>query len=199
MRGRHHPGLPGRAPIPDRKDSNASPTFVHPHPRHGGRSVRANRANHPTYLHHELHLVDYDHSPADNHHNGTPHDDDRSRTRGANVSPTAGSPARDGYAMPTGDRGTDREALVPVRTGGRAVGDRDRLARVELPARRGEPHWLLLDLPDGTAIARTHVRSRRVSRLVLGAFQCGSEHPGRRIALCGLGILTLATLIAEVL
>ncbi|MEY4689891.1 MAG: hypothetical protein RIT19_216, partial [Verrucomicrobiota bacterium] len=151
---RRHPSLTtgslSRAPIPDRKDSDASPTFVHPHPRHGGRRLqfaRSTSANHPVYLHHKLYLVDHDDTPADHHHNGSPYDDNRSRTRGANVSPIAGSPARSGYAMSAGDREPDPRVLGPVRTRGRGMGDRDRLARVQLPARRGEPHWLLLDLP----------------------------------------------------
>lgn len=198
MRGRHHPGLTGRAPIPDRKDSNASPTFVHPHPRHGGRSVRPTSANHPTYLHHELHLVDNDDSPAD-HHNGTPHDDNRSRISGANVNPTAGPSARSEYAMPAGDRGPHREALVPIRTGSRAVGDRNRLARIELPARRGEPHWLLFHLPDGTAAARSYVRRGRLSRLVCGAFRCRGQRCGSCVALRVCWFITLATLTWVVL
>lgn len=187
-----------RSVMSPHQEPNRAPTSpVPPHPRHRSRSLHHDRWHITgTQYHHDyaFHLVDDD-DPAAHHYDPATYDDDNGSEAGHRHSPGLTS----SHILPTGDRGTDREALVPVRTGGRAVGDRDRLARVELPARRGEPHWLLLDLPDGAAIARSDVRSRRVSRLVLGAFQCGSKHPGRRIALCGLGILTLATLIAEVL
>ena len=191
------PDSTSRAPIPDRKDSDASTTFIHPHPRHGGRRLQWTRPtspNHPVYLDHHLHLVH--NTPALNH-DGTPHDDNRSRTRGANVTPTA-SPARGEHAMPGGDHGPHSQVLGPLRTRDRAMGDRDRLARVELSTRRREPHWLLLDLPNGVAIARRPVCWSRVPGLVLRAIQCGSEHRGRRFALCVLGIITLATLIGQV-
>lgn len=188
------PDSTSRAPIPDRKDSDASTTFIHPHPRHGGRRLQWTRptsANHPVYLDHHLHLVH--NTPALNH-DGTPHDDDRSRTRGANVTPTA-SPARGEHAVSGGDHGPHSQVLGPLRTRDRAMGDRDRLARVELPTRRGQSDWLLFDFSDGVASSRRPVRWSRVPRLVLRAIQCGSEHRCGRSPLLVVGTFALATLI----
>ena len=196
MHGRNYTGLKARIPVPLWKDSDAT-SETSPLPRHRARrmlNARPTSANHPVYLDHHLHLVH--NTPALNH-DGTPHDDDRSRTRGANVTPTA-SPARGEHAMPGGDHGPHSQVLGPLRTRDRAMGDRNRLARVELPTRRGQSDWLLLDLPNGVAPTRRPVRWRRLSGLVLRAIQCGSEHRGRRFALCVLGIITLATLIGQV-
>jgi len=184
---------------PHKEPTRAPTSPVPPHPRHRSRSLHhdswlyAGTQQHHDY---EFHLVDNDFDPAPHHQHPAINDNNRSGTEAGDRHPTSGTSSN---GLPTGDRGPDREALVPVRTRRSAVGDRDRLARVELPARRSEPYWLLLDLSDGLAIARSDVRSRRVSRLVRGAFQCGSEHPVRRVALCGLGIVTLAALIVEVL
>lgn len=197
MRDQHSPRPSGPTPVPHRKDPDAT-SETSPLPRHHARRLlhtrtTTGRANHPTYHGFQLHLLN---TPADD---GTPnyYDDDRSPSSGANVSLTAGPDAR-GDAMPTGNRGSHSQALGPVRTGDRAVGDRDRLARIELPTGRRQSHWLLLDLPDGTATARGSVRGGWVSRLVCGPLRCGSEHRFRRAALCGLGILTLAALIGQV-
>ena len=183
-------------PIPQQKAPD-DPTSLAPHPRHRARSLfnarPTSRANHPTYSDFHLHLVN-----DDDHHTSRSLDDDRSRIRGANVSLTAGPDARGDHAMPGGDHGPHSQVLGPVRTRDRAVGDRDRLARIELSTRRREPHWLLLDLPARTPVARRSPRWGRVPGLVLRAIQCGSEHRGRRFALCVLGIITLATLIGQV-
>jgi hypothetical protein len=197
MHGRQHPPLRPQDgyPIPLRKDAHARPTSnVVPHPRHGTRRLfdaqsTSSRANHPVYNDYELHLVD----EFDDHN----FDDDRSRTRGANVSPadrTTG--AVDGVL--TGDRVADHRVLGPVRPGHRAVGDRHRLARIQLSTRRSEPHWLLLNLPNGIASASRPVRSGRLSRLVRGTVRRQSIRGSRRIALCVLGFITLATLIEQV-
>lgn len=196
MRRHTTPGRQALIPVPLWKDPDA--TFeTSPLPRHRARRMLnarpTSRANHPTYHHHDLHLVNND-----DHHTSRSLDDDRSRTRGANVSPTAGPDARGDHAMPGGDHGPHSQVLGPVRTRDRAVGDRDRLAGIELSTRRREPHWLLLDLPARTPVARRSPRWRRLPGLVLRAIQCGTEHRGRRCALCVLGIITLATLIGQV-
>lgn len=198
MRHQHSPQPSGPTPVPLWKDPHA--TFeTSPLPRHRARRMYdarpTSRANHPTYYGFKLHLLN---TSADNH--GTPHDDDRSPSSGANVSPTAGPDARgDVKSLSATHRGSHPPVLGPVRSLHGAVGDHDRLARIELSARRGEPDRLLRDLPNGSSVARWALRCRRVPGLVLGAIRCGSEHRGRRGALCGLGIVTLATLIGKVI
>jgi hypothetical protein len=179
-------------PIPERKDAHARPTSnVVPHPRHRVRRLYdaqspTSRANHPVYNDYDLHLVnDFD----DNHL-----DDDRSRTRGANVTPhDRTSSAVDG-GLPTGDRGTRSQALRPVRSGRGGLVRWDRLARVELPTRRGESDGMQRPESDGLAFTRGPVRHPRTglayvmdgSRRQLG--RCG-------IAVCVLGGIALAALI----
>lgn len=201
MEGRQHPTLRPQDgdPIPERKDAHARPTSnVVPHPRHRVRRLYdaqspTTRATHPVYNDYELHLVDDD----DLHHHNL--DDNRSRTRGANVTPADRTPSAVTRGLPTGDRQSDREALVKIRPGGRPVGDRDRLARVELSTRRGEPDWVLFHLPDGVASARPYVRRSRLSRLVCGAFRCGGERCRGCVALRVFWFITLATLTWVVL
>jgi hypothetical protein len=189
---------PTGAPIPDQKATH-DPTSLAPHPRHRARSLLyarpTSRANHPTYSDFQLHLVHDDTAPQHDYANTL--DDDRSRTRGANVSPTAG-PAR-GDAVSTTDRGSDPRVLGSVRSGHGAVGDPDRLARIELPTGRREPHWLLLDLPDGLAPTRRVLRGGWLSRLVCRTLRRQGLDSGRSVAVCGLGLLTLAALIWQVL
>lgn len=200
MHGRRHPSLrpSGVDPVPDRKASDATPTFTDsPLPRHRGirvhPSLAASRAAHPS--NYGQHDDDLDLTAADHDNNGTssPFDDDRSRTSGANVSPTAGHARSD--AMPTGDRGPDSRVLGPVRPRNSAMGDRDRLARVELPSRRGEPHWLLLDLPNGTPLTQGDLRGGRVSRLVRSTVRCARINRSGRSPLCVCGTFALALVI----
>lgn len=184
------------SPIPERKDAHARPTSnVAPHPRHRARRLydaqSTSRANHPVYNDYELHLVDDD----DLHHHNL--DDDRSRTRGANVSPADRAASTVNGAVSTGDRQPDPRVLGPVRTGDRELGDRHRLAGIELSTRRREPDWLLLDLPTCVALAQGPVRGNRVSRLVRSTVRRQSIRGSRRTALCVLGFITLATLIVE--
>jgi hypothetical protein len=198
MRRQHSP-LPS-GPIPLWKDLRAT-SETSPLPRHRVRSMydprSTSRANHPTYHDHQLHIVS---DLADNNDGTSTLDDNRSHPHGANVSPTAGVDARGAHhSLPAGDRDPDPRILGPIRTSGRRLGDRNRLAGIELPTRRREPHWLLLDLPDGAAIARGPVRGGRVSRLVCGTVRRTGLSSGRCVALCVLGTVTLATLIGKVL
>ena len=188
-------------PVPQQKAPDET-TSLAPHPRHRARSLfnarPTSRANHPTYHNFELHVVDDDDhddvavagsgssttSPASLAGDATTHNDGCSERHIDCVSP--------------GDRQPHRGVLEPVRTGHRAVGDRDRLARVELPTRRGESHWLLLDLPDGTAPARRLLRGGWVSRLVRSTLRRQGLSGGRSTAVCVLGLLTLAALALEV-
>lgn len=189
-------------PVPQQKAPDET-TSLAPHPRHRARSLfnarPTSRANHPTYHNFELHVVDDDDhddvavagsgssttSPASLAGDATTHNDGCSERHIDCVSP--------------GDRQPHRGVLEPVRTGHRAVGDRDRLARVELPTRRGESHWLLLDLPDGTAPARRLLRGGWVSRLVRSTLRRQGLSGGRSTAVCVLGLITLAALALEVL
>tara|TARA_R110000868_G_scaffold34268_4_gene123836 strand:+ start:515 stop:1105 length:591 start_codon:yes stop_codon:yes gene_type:complete len=191
------PGSSSRAHIPDWKDSNASPTFVHPHPRHGGRRLRPTSANHPAYLNHNLHLVND--TAADNYDSTTNYDDDRSPSSGANVNTIAGTTARGEYAMSTGDRGSHPPALGQVRSLHGPVGDHDRMARIELSARRGQPDRLLLRFPDGFGNARRVLRGSRVPGLVCGALRRRGQHCGSCTALRVCWFITLATLTWVVL
>lgn len=180
-------------PAPDRKASHDAPTSVVPHPRHRARRLfdaqsPTARANHPVYNDYELHLVDDNFD--DNHF-----DDNRSRTSGANVSPTDRTPGAVDGGLHAGDRVADPRVLGPVRSGDRAVGDRDRLAREQLSTGRRESHWLLLDLPNGVASACGPVHGSRVSRLVGSALRRQGLDSGRSVAVCVLGLVTLATLI----
>jgi len=185
------------------QELNLAPTFVGPHPRHRVRSLHDRWYITGTQHHHDeqFHLVDNDFDPAPHYHNepAAGHDDDR-------CSYCGGSPCwlwcpygPSSDSVPTGDREPDPRALGPVRTGGRELGDRDRLARVELPARRSEPHWLLLDLPDGPATPQGHLRGGWLSRLVRRTLRRQGLGSGRSVALCVLGLLTLAALAREVL
>ena len=189
-------------PVPQQKAPDET-TSLAPHPRHRARSLfnarPTSRANHPTYHNFELHVVD---------------DDDHDDPAGAGSGSSTTSPAslagdatthNDGCSerhidcVSPGDRQPHRGVLEPVRTGHRAVGDRDRLARVELPTRRGESHWLLLDLPDGTAPARRLLRGGWVSRLVRSTLRRQGIDSGRSVAVCVLGLITLAALALEVM
>ena len=189
-------------PVPQQKAPDET-TSLAPHPRHRARSLfnarPTSRANHPTYHNFELHVVDDDDhddvavagsgssttSPASLAGDATTHNDGCSERHIDCVSP--------------GDRQPHRGVLEPVRTGHRAMGDRDRLARVELPTRRGESHWLLLDLPDGTAPARRLLRGGWVSRLVRSTLRRQGIDSGRSVAVCVLGLITLAALALEVM
>ena len=187
-------------PIPQQKAPD-EPTSLAPHPRHRARSLfnarPTSRANHPTYHNFELHVVNDDHddvavagsgssttSPASLAGDATTHNDGCSERHIDCVSP--------------GDRQPHRGVLEPVRLGDRAMGDRDRLARVELPTGRGESHWLLFDLPDGTAPAQRHLRGGRLSRLVRSTLRRQGLNSGRSLAVCVLGLITLAALTLEV-
>ena len=198
------PGSSSRVLIPDWKDSDASPTFVHPHPRHGGRRLRPTSANHPAYRNHKLHVVNdlNQHDYCVNHHLAA---NTACRTCGANPcwlwcpecdDHRAGTSS---YAVPSTDRGSHPRILGPIRTRGRAMGDRHRLARIELPTRRSQPHWLLLDLPDGPTAPQGHLRGCGLSRLVRRTLRRQGLGSGRSIAVCVLGLLTLAALAREVL
>lgn len=184
-------------PIPQQKAPD-DPTSLAPHPRHRARSLfnarPTSRANHPTYSDFHLHLVDDDHddvavagcgssttSPASLAGDATTHNDGCSERPIDCVSP--------------GDRQPHRGVLGPVRFGGRRMGGRDRMAREQLSTRRGESHWLLLDLPDGLAPACGPVRGSWVSRLVERALRRQGFDSGRSVAVCVLGLVTLATLI----
>jgi len=180
------------------QEFNLAPTFVGPHPRHRVRSMHDRWYITGTQHHHDeqFHLVDNDFDPAPHHHHEPTagHDDDRPTSAGRDESTGSSSDS-----VPTGDREPDPRALGPVRPGGRGLGDRDRLARVELPARRGESHWLLLDLPDGPAAPQGHLRGGWLSRLVRRTLRRQGLGSGRSTAVCVLGLLTLAALAREVL
>ena len=98
-----------------------------------------------------------------------------------------------------GDRQSHRGVLGPVRFGGRRMGGRDRMAREQLSTGRGESHWLLLDLPNGVATAQRHLRGGWLSRLVRGTLRRQGLDSGRSVAVCVLGLVTLAALIWQVL
>ena len=180
------------------QELNLAPTFVGPHPRHRVRSMHDRWYITGTQHHHDeqFHLVDNDFDPAPHHHHEPTagHDDDRPTSAGRDESTGSSSDS-----VPTGDREPDPRALGPVRPGGRELGDRDRLARVELPTRRSEPHWLLLDLPDGSTAPQGHLRGGWLSRLVRRALRRQGLGSGRSVAVCVLGLLTLAALAREVL
>ena len=188
-------------PIPQQKAPD-EPTSLAPHPRHRAHSLfnarPTSRANHPTYSDFHLHLVD---------------DDDHDDVAVAGSGPSATSPAslagdatthNDGCSerpidcVSPGDRQPHRGVLGPVRFGGRRMGGRDRMAREQLSTRRGESHWLLLDLPNGVATAQRHLRGGWLSRLVRGTLRRQGLDSGRSTAVCVLGVLTLAALIVEV-
>lgn len=201
---RRHPSLRplGADPVPDRKVSDA--TFLDsPLPRHRfvGRvhpSLATSRANHPAYYQHQLHIVDnHDDTATDHNHGGHSPADDRSRSRGANVISTAGQSRSD--AMPTGNRQSDSRVLGSVRPRDGGVGDRDRMARIELPTRRSEPHRLLLDLPDGTPTTQGDLRGGRVSRLVRGTVRCAGLDRSGRSPLLVCGTFALAIVIWTVI
>jgi len=180
------------------QELNLAPTFVGPHPRHRARSLHDRWYITGTQHHHDeqFHLVDNDFDPAPHHHDdpAAGHDDDQPTGAGRDE-PTGSS----SDSLPIGDREPDPRALGPVRPGGRELGDRDRLARVELPTRRGESHWLLLDLPDGSPTPQGHLRGGWLSRLVCSALRRQGLGSGRSVAVCVLGLITLAALAREVL
>lgn len=189
----------GSAMSPDQEPQRAPTSSSSPHPRHRSHSLRHDSWYHAgTQQHHdyEFHLVDNDFDPAPHHHDPAPDDHD---------GPTAGrddtldDTGRSSDSVPTGHRRSDREALVPIRTGRGPVGDRDRLARIELPTRRRQPDEMLVDLPDGFASTRRHLRSSRLSGLVRGPIRRRSQHRLSSVAVCVLGTLTLAALIWKVL
>ena len=201
MHGRRHPSLRplGADPVPDRKVSDATPTFTDsPLPRHRGirvhPSLAASRAAHPSnYRNNVIDLNQHDYCTQ--YHLAA---DTRCRTCGANPcwlwcpecdDHRAGTGS---HAVPCTHRRTDSQALGPVRPRGRAVGDQHRVARIELPARRREPHWLLRDFPDGIASARGPVQRGRLSRLVDGEVGSGAEHHGGRNPVCVVGTFALA-------
>jgi len=193
---------PGSAMSAD-QELNLAPTFVGPHPRHRLRSLHDHWYITGTQHHHDeqFHLVDNDFDPAPHHHDdaATGHNDDR-------CSYCGGSPCwlwcpydPSDDSVPTGDREPDPRVLGPVRSRGRGMGDRDRMARIELPARRGEPHGLLLDLRTRFAPSRWVLRGCGLSRLVRRTLRRQGLRSGRSIAVCVLGLLTLAALAREVL
>ena len=201
MHGRRHPSLRpyGADPVPDRKVSDATPTFTDsPLPRHRGirvhPSLAASRAAHPSNYrkHNEL-----DHLAADHDDDGTtsPLDDDRSRTSGANVSPA--TRATGGDAMPSCHRRTDSQALGPVRPRGRAVGDRYRMARIELPSRGNQLDGVRGHLPDVPG-SRRPVRCERVL-VSSGRVERRGEHSGGRNPVCVVGTFALAIVIWTVI
>lgn len=188
----------GSAMSPDQEPQRAPTSSTSPHPRHRSRSLHNSWFITGTQHHHdyEYHLVDNDFDPAPDHNDPAPDDDD-GPTAGRDDTPDGASTSSD--SVPTGHRRSDREALVPVRTGRGAVGDRDRLARVELPTRRRQPHEMLVCVPDGLALTRRHLRSSRLSGLVRGPIRRRSQHRLSSVAVCVLGTLTLAALIWKVL
>lgn len=194
-----NPGPQDRVHVPYRKVTRAS-TFVGPHPRHYRRSLHDSWWITGTEYHHDehFHLVDNDFDPAPHHNDPAPNNDDNSPCYYC-----GGTPCwlwcPEGDSLPTGDREPDPRVLGSVRSRRGRVGDRDCMAREQLPTRRGEPHWLLLDLPDGTAIAQGHLRGGRVSRLVRSTLRRQGLDSGRSTAVCVLGLITLAALTLEVL
>ena len=184
------------------QETNLASTFVGPHPRHRVRSMHDRWYITGTEHHHDeqFHLVDNDFDPAPHHDDpATGHNDDR-------CSYCGGSPCwlwcpydPSDDSVPTGDREPDPRVLVPVRTGGRRLGDQDRLARVELPARRGQSEPVLVCVPARLAPSRWVLRGGWLSRLVCRTLRRQGLGSGRSTALCVLGLLTLAALIREVL
>ena len=185
------------------QELNLAPTFVGPHPRHRVRSLHDRWYITGTQHHHDeqFHLVDNDFDPAPHHHNEptASHDDDR-------CSYCGGSPCwlwcpygPSSDSLPTGDREPDPRALVPVWTRGRGLGDRDRMARVELPARCGQSEPVLVCVSARLAPSRRVLRGGWLSRLVRRTLRRQGLGSGRSVALCVLGLLTLAALAREVL
>jgi len=189
----------GSAMSPDQEPQRAPTSSTSPHPRHRSHCLRDDcwyLAGTQHYHDYEYHLVDNDFDPAP-HDNDPAPDDHDGPTAGRDDTPDGASTSSD--SVLTGHRRSDREALVPVRSGRGAVGDRDRLARVELPTRRRQPHEMLVCVSDGFAPTCRHLRSSRLSGLVRGSIRRGSQHRLSSVAVCVLGILTLAALIWKVL
>jgi hypothetical protein len=178
------------------QEPTLDPTFVGPHPRHPARRVHDCWWITGTEYQHDYqyHLVDDDKPAPDDYDPAAHHDENPAGTRHRTA--TVGSSSD---RLPTGDRRPDREALVPVRTGRGAVGDRDRLARVELPTRRSEPGAMFQCPPVGPPLTRRVLRGGRVSRLVRSAFRRRSQHCSGCTALRVCWFITLATLTWVVL
>ena len=187
-------------PIPQQKAPD-DPTSLAPHPRHRARSLfnarPTSRANHPTYHDFKLHLVNDDH-----------HDDPAVAGNGSSTTSPAslagdatthldGSSERHIDSVSPRDRQSDSRVLGPVRPGDRHMGDRDRLARVELSAGREQSERVLLGFRTRSPLTCGPVRSGWLSRLVRSALRRQGLDSGRSVAVCVLGLVTLATLIAR--
>jgi len=187
----------GSAMSPDQEPQRAPTSSTSPHPRHRSRSLHDSWFIAGTQHHHEYeyHLVDNDFDPAP-HHNDPAPDDHDGPTAGRDDTPDGAGTSSD--SVPTGHRRSDREALVPVRTGRGAVGDRDRLARVELPTRCHQSNFLCRDVPVGRPSSRgpLHGIGLRLAHRSMGS---RAEHRSSCVAVCVLGTLTLAALIWKVL
>lgn len=182
----------------DQEPFRAPTSSVRPHPRHAPRSLHTDAWYQTGYQQqhdYQFHLVDDDDKPAAHHDDRSPATIDDDRSASSTGDDTASSPSD---RLSPGDRFLDPRVLGQVRASGCGVGDRDWVAGIELPTGRREPHWLLLDLPDGAALAQGHVRGSRVSRLVRSTVRRTGLSRGRCVALCVLGTVTLAALIGKV-
>lgn len=186
-------GPHGRRPIPRSGSHDATSSEAGPHPRHP-RSLHDRWHITGTEYHHdyEFHLVDDratdDYDPAPDHNDNGPQAGHRESTASTSSD-----------SLPTRDRRSDREALVPLRTRRRPVGDRNRMARVQLPTRRSEPGLLFQCHADGLASTCRVLRSGRLSGLVRSQIRCRGEHCGSCTALRVVWFVTLATLTWVVL